>query len=88
MSGIAFPNTTLEDVRLSPAALGLLVWLVANTGVHDVKYIANHFRCGRDKIYRVINELISAGYIDRSMVRGDDGTFSHLDFSVSKEPKQ
>jgi predicted transcriptional regulator len=86
IDGIEMPNTTLQDVRLSPASLGFLVWLVANPGSHDVKSLAYRSRCGRDKVYRVINELISTGYIDRSMVRGDDGTFSHLDFTVSKEP--
>lgn len=78
------PNRVLQDNRLSWEALGLLTYLqsMPDGWVINVKHLmAQHVgtdskkhKAGRDKMYRMINELKECGYLERTPVHGADGT--------------
>lgn len=80
------------DVRLSWAARGLLVFLlgkpddwtvsVANL-VNETRGAEKVRRTGRDGVYSLLNELISAGYVKR-VQKNDGGKFGDVDYLVSE----
>lgn len=83
-----FANALLNDESLSADALGVLVYLLSKPGNWRVLPgpLGKRFGCGRDKIYRIMNELIEAGYAERYQTRDDDtGAFSDRNYMVSNE---
>lgn len=80
-------NAVVEDVELSAEALGLLVYLVGKPDNWEVSptQLKKRFNCGRDRIYRIINELIVAGYVQRGQSRQDGGRFDGDNYLVSDE---
>lgn len=81
-----FSNDLLNDETLSADALGVLVYLLSKPGNWRVLPgpLGKRFGCGRDKIYRIMNELIVAGYAQRFQDR-DGGSFGDQNFLVSNE---
>jgi len=67
--------------------LGILVYLVGKPDSWTVMptNLANRFGCGRDRIYRILNELIAAGYVQRDQPREDVGKFEKANYLVSDE---
>ena len=65
------PNMTVNDERLSAGALGLLAHLLAKPSDWTVyiEQLRKRFKLGRDRIYRLMSELESCGYVQRSQVR-------------------
>lgn len=82
-----FANTLLNDESLSAETLGVLVYLLSKPGNWRVLpgAVAKRFGCGRDKIYRIMNEMIAAGYAVRFQERGEDGAFTERNYLVSSE---
>lgn len=77
------PNQIANDSRLSFEARGLLCYLLAKPGdwqVH-VNGIRAAGRIGRDKTYRILQELAEAGYLERIPKRGAHGRFASYDYS-------
>ncbi len=68
-----FANELLNDESLSADALGVLVHLLSKpeSWKVNVSYLKNRFGCGKDKIYRILNDLQESGYA--SIVREHDG---------------
>lgn len=66
-------NDCFADDNLSAEALGVLCYLISkphNWRVMPAE-LANRFKSGRDRIYRILNELSDAGYVVRTRVRDD-----------------
>ncbi|MDH1403690.1 hypothetical protein [Pseudomonas sp. GD03730] len=87
------PASVIEDQRLSWAARGLLVHLLSKPDNWRVnlKYLINQTqeaiggRSGRDKVYKLINELRAAGYMYQEFVR-EGGNFRGVEYEVSEVP--
>lgn len=82
-----------EDKRLGWSARGLLVyllgkpdhWKVSVTALVNETAQANT-KSGRDTVYKLLNELIEAGYIERIRV-ACNGKFGGVDYIVCEQPK-
>jgi DNA-binding MarR family transcriptional regulator len=76
-------NATAQDQRLSWEARGMLAYLLSKpegwkTNLTD---LTRQTGAGKDKCRRVLDELISAGYVERIEVR-TSGKFARYDFHV------
>jgi len=89
----ALPSTVIEDRRLSWAGRGMLIYLLSkpdNWRV-QIKDLINQTReaiggrSGRDKVYKVLNELRAAGYLYQEFVR-EGGGFRGVEYEVSEVP--
>lgn len=78
------PNEAAEDIALSFEARGLLVYLLVKPNDWKVNFadIQRAGNIGRDKSYKLINELREAGYVDRSIERGKDGKIKEVTYIV------
>lgn len=78
-------NAVLNDEKLSAEALGVLAYLLGKPNDWTVMpaNLANRFGCGRDRIYRILKELIDAGYMFRSQGRSDETkSFEKIGYEV------
>lgn len=85
------PRAALEDARLSYEARGLLGYLLAKPNdwrvhVTDLCKAAGPKACGRERIYRILDELKAAGYIAFGQARGADGRKLPGEYTVTDEP--
>jgi hypothetical protein len=83
----AMRRATFEDNRLSWEARGLLGYLLVKPDDWriSVTNLINESPGGRDRVYRILNELIEFGYIKRIEVR-TKGKISGYDYLVYEEP--
>jgi hypothetical protein len=83
------PNE-LFDHGLSLEAVGLLTYLLTRS--HDWRVIPNQLRdkfgCGRDKIYRLLDELIAAGFVHRSHSRYGGCSYTVFDQPTDPLPEK
>jgi hypothetical protein len=82
-----------EDKNLSWAARGLLIYLLGKPDNWDVspKNIVNETKdseapLGRDGVYRLLKQLINAGYATQERQRNDDGTLRKSVYVVGEKP--
>lgn len=83
----AVSRATAQDKSLSYEARGLLLYLLSKPS--DWKVVINDLTisgCGRNKVYRILKELIDKRYIVREAVRNEDGTFIEFVYRVYEEP--
>lgn len=82
-----------EDARLSWAARGLLVFLLGKPDHWEISVA--HLRSetaksskptGRDGVYALLQELISAGYVRRQQDRSESGVLGEINYLVSETP--
>lgn len=82
-----------EDARLSWAARGLLVFLLGKPDHWEISVA--HLRAetgesakptGRDGVYALLQELISAGYVQRHQGRLPNGLLGEINYLVSESP--
>src|SRR5689334_19714356 len=64
---------TAQDDNLSFEARGMLVYLLSKPPDWIVQPKNLEQRCGRNQVYRILRELIKAGYIQRIIVRDPKG---------------
>ena len=64
-----------QDDRLSFEARGLLCYLLSKPDDWEVKIddLKRAGNCGRDRIYRILEELLAAGYLERIQERDEQG---------------
>lgn len=82
-------NELLRDNSLTWEARGLLAYLLSQSESWEVsvKHLVNQSpKASRDKVYRIINELVEAGYILRLEVRGRNGQIVGTDYEVYPSP--
>lgn len=86
----ALPNVVLTDERISIDARWCLAYLLSKP--HDWQVQTANIQkvggIGKDKARKLITELINAGWIVRSAVRSDDGTFGGYEYVVSDSPSE
>ena len=78
------PNKTIQSEDLTLEALGLLIYLLSKPEgwIVRAKDVQNRFGIGRDKAYRIINELIEKCYLERHEVRDEQGKFLAAEFVI------
>jgi hypothetical protein len=61
------PNNIVNDQRLSIEAIGVLAYLLSRPPNWKIRHaqLRKAYRVGRQKLQRIIRELIQAGYLDR-----------------------
>lgn len=64
------PNKSINEIR-NPESLGMYIYLLARpTGWKlNVEQLADHFQCGDDKIYRMLNYLLAENFICKTVKR-------------------
>lgn len=77
---------TAQDERLSWEALGLLTYLLSKPDDWVIKAGDLQKRCGRDKVYRLLSELIDAGYVVRTEVLNELSQYTGIDYEVHESP--
>ena len=82
------PNAVADDDRLSYEARGMLCYLLAkpNNWRVSVRNLQRAGNIGRDKTYRILNELIAAGYVTRSQEKAEAGKFGEQEYVVYDDP--
>lgn len=80
-------NRCLQDETLSSDSLGVLCYLLGKPNDWQVMLgdLMRRFKCGKDKIQRVMRELIEAGYIHREQDR-EGGMFGQTRYVVYDDP--
>lgn len=80
------PNDWVRDDRLSLEARGLLAQIMSHRpGWHlSIKSIARQNRIGRDKVKRILDELLGNGYLERSEKQSHDekGRLAGYDYTT------
>ena len=76
---------TAQDRNLSFEARGMLAYLLSKPVDWIVKPTDLEQQCGRDRVYRILNELIHAGYIVRTEVK-EKGKHIGIDYAVYEIP--
>jgi hypothetical protein len=81
-------NDILQNSKLSWAAKGMLVYLLhlPDGWQINVADLWNRSKNGRDATAAIIKELIQAGYVTRTKVKGEKNLFKGYDYTVSDEP--
>lgn len=80
-----FTNELLNDPDLTAEALGVLVYLLskpANWRVMPAE-LAKRFGCGRDRVYKILANLLEAGYARRGQARDQTGSFASYNYIIS-----
>jgi hypothetical protein len=83
-------NALVNDTRLSLEAIGLLTWLLSKPDNWKViqSHIAAVFDLGRDKVRKIVNELIQCGYLLKSAVRNEGGEYAGVDYVLYDFPPE
>lgn len=83
----AIPNSIAQSRTLSPAARAVLIELLSRPDDWETRpaQLAYEHLSVRT-VYRVLNELIDAGYVTRTAVRGDEGKIAYWRYDVFSEP--
>lgn len=78
-------NEVILDTRLSISARWLLVYLLSRPADWrvQIKDIQRQGGIGREKAYKLVNELISANWVRRDIPRDADGQWSGIEYIVS-----
>ena len=85
------PNDPIIDERLSFEALGLLTYLLSRPDNWRVcvQQLRTRGSIGRDKIYRLLKELMQRGYVIRRQPRhGESKEFGAYEYIVYDEPQK
>lgn len=82
------PNELLQSRAISPECLGVLVHLLSRPPTWKVKpeVLAEHYGCSKDRIYRILKDLQSAGFVVRRSMR-DEKKITHWKYWVFDEPQ-
>lgn len=82
-------NVVLHDDTLSSEAVGLLCRILSLPRDWDVKtaHLRQKYRLGRDKLWRMLNELKAAGYVRLVRARGEDGRMKKAVYYMAADPR-
>lgn len=82
------PNETAQDSQLSFEARGVLTLMLSmpdDWAIHKEWLIKQSPKCGRDKMTRILKELIDCGYVVKKAVH-EGGRLNGVDWLVYAEP--
>jgi len=88
---VTLPNETIQDMALSWEARGLLAFMLslpADWTIHKQWLSEQCAMCGRDKLNRILDELVDNGYLVKQQSRSDFGQFTTNDFFVYSERQE
>lgn len=83
-------RSTAQDDSLSFEALGMMTYLLSKPDDWEIRVddLARQDGCNEKRIYRIINQLVDAGYmIPRKRIRNQDGTFGWTPYTLYERPK-
>jgi len=82
-------KATVEDVRLSWKAKGLLAYLMSKPSDWEIwtRDLVKRSTDGRTAVLSGLNELIQFGYATREQIKKDDGTFGPVELIVYEVPQ-
>ena len=82
------PNEAMRDTRLSAEARGLLAYLMTHADEWEFRFpvVQKAMCCGKDRLQRMIRELIEIGYLERQPRRDDTGAWAGQDWIIHEEP--
>jgi hypothetical protein len=84
------PNSWLRDSRLTLEARGLLAQIMSHRPGWNlsVRSIAHQNSIGKDKVKRILDELLTCGYLERSEKQGKDeqGRMTSYDY-ITRDPE-
>lgn len=84
------PNVTANDDQLSIDALGMLVFLLSkpNDWQVNVANLRKRFGIGRDRVYAVLKQLETAGYVRKTQPKpGESKQFCAVEYIVFDTPE-
>jgi hypothetical protein len=81
-------NETLQDPRIKPGALGVLVYLLSKPQDWQARQteVQRHFGIGQTACATIFNELIELGYVVRTVNRTKNGSFDQWVYTVHERP--
>lgn len=80
------PRSAPQDRELTWEARGLLWYLLSKPDTWEVQPSDLEQQCGRDRVYRILNELIEHRYIERQQIRNSKGRVTEVTYVVHEEP--
>ena len=85
---VVVPQQALNEPNLSWEAKGLLSHLLQHAEGWEVivPVLIKNYKGGRDRVYRIINELIEFGYVTRSQPNLEKGKFGQNIYDVHRVP--
>lgn len=86
---VEIPNATIQDSALSWEARGLLAFMLSKPEDFKIMpaYLVKCGNAGRDKVYKLLNELEIAGYLVKEQGRSD-GKYGKSDYVVYDEKQK
>jgi DnaD/phage-associated family protein len=80
-------RSVAQNEAISYEALGLLCYLLSKPNDWEIqpKALARE-HCGRDKAYRLIDELLKARHIERTAVKNERGRIVRVEYVVYESP--
>lgn len=88
---VKIPNETIQDPDMTAEAKGVLVLLLSmpsGWAVHRSWLIQQFKGCKKDKMTRILKELVEKGYMKKRIQRLDNGRVNGCDWSVYPRPKK
>jgi hypothetical protein len=85
---VTLPNVTIQDVELSWEARGLLAFMLSlpsDWAIYKEWLAEQSVMCGKDKLNRILDELIVSGYLVKQQKRSGAGKFAENDWLVYSE---
>ena len=85
---VTLPNVTIQDAELSWEARGLLAFMLSlpsDWAIHKSWLEEQSAMCGKDKLNRILDELIESGYLVKQQKRSGAGKFAENDWLVYSE---
>lgn len=78
----------LRDKNLPLRARGLLAFLLSyvNFKIYP-RFLAKEFSINIETVYNILNELIEAGYCQRTQISGQKGRFGGMQYEYSESPR-
>ena len=81
-------NHQIIDKDLSAEALGVLVYALSKPDECQIcpSELAKKFKCGKDKMARILKEIREAGYASFSRIRDESGRLVRGEWIFSEQP--
>jgi hypothetical protein len=72
------PNQSINEIT-NPESLGLYIYLLARPKKWqlNVKHLSDHFKCGEDKMYGMLNYLLQEKFISKTIIRNKGKFVKH-----------
>ncbi len=85
---VQIPNSILTNPDISLKAKGILAQMLSlpDNWKFSIEGIAGKCKESRECIGNAIKELESAGYVKRTMMHGDDGKITGMEYEIFEEP--